>query len=471
MDVPVTKAHADVCILLDATRAGAFELFQFRAISHALREVATVFLVLNAEEDRTAFKDTDHVIFVPNSQLFGPSGNAKGVSAMLPGNPDVKLLAALEHEALRPFDIFIRVEFDVTVSHDIEKQYRELIDIAKKNDFCCVSFFNQSDVKNIADWPWLKTFTNRLDSEKSFDGGLCGGMLQICTFNRRFEQIYREFLAAGWTGHYEVLMPTAAAQAGLSIQNLRSSKILDYAVFGVRAPAVFPTNKRSFFHPVKTLDDFVRLPIRTIRGYTFQDIELPPAIRCFSSIRMTAEEISALREALLSSDRYLEFGSGGSTVIACHLGVQTIHSIESDFQFLSKLVQDFDLQDFIRFGRLHLHHVDIGKTGAWGTPVGTQHKHRWHRYLDVAWRDIMPDTIMIDGRFRVATAARAYLELHRSKAPSILIHDFFGRGYYDDVLKFLELEKKTASLGRFSFIPDREEAAREVFESFRHDSR
>lgn len=461
----------DICLIIDSTRATAFELFQFEAISSALNGIVKVFLVSNERPESVCPFDDD-IIFVSNEELFSnKDNNLKGSEKILPGNPDVKLLRALEDDRLASFQRFIRVEYDVVASHDLLMQFGKLVELATTHEFCSVSFFSHSNSVTPSKWPWWKTFHNRFDSSRAPPGPLYGGMLQICTFTREFERAYRRTLNEGWTAHYEVLMPSVAQWSGMTPYDLRKGGVLDYSVFGVRAPTIFPEKKKSFFHPIKNFTQFSRLPVQTIRNYVKHASNAPSSIRGYSQIRMTTEEISLFRSTINNCESYLEFGAGGSTAIACYSGVQKVYSVETDLEFLRSFVSNFELDDFMRFGRLQIYHVDIGQTGAWGAPVGSQDQKKWARYTNISWPVTAPNTVMIDGRFRVSVAARLYLEYNAKEHPNVLIHDYFGREHYTAVENFLVLEKKVGSLGLFKFRANKIDCASRIYGEFRDDPR
>lgn len=269
--------YAGTCILLDATEIGAFERFQFEVFSRAMHGIVDVFLLSN-KEDILLASNVEKFIAIPNDEIFGPNGNAKGVSVLIPGNPDVKLLHALQHESLAKYDRFVRIEFDVVCAFGISDQLTQLLILAQDHDFCPVSFFRRK-IPETDSWPWWKTFNNRYKPFSDIDGELFGGMLQICSFNRKFEHAYRRALADGWTAHYEVLMPTIAMWNELSIFNLGRTPLIDYTVFGVHPPAQFTRKNSSFFHPVKNFAEFARLPPDSIRNYLKYVDRVPEELR------------------------------------------------------------------------------------------------------------------------------------------------------------------------------------------------
>jgi len=149
---------------------------------------------------------------------------------------------------------------------------------------------------------------------------------------------------------------------------------------------------------------------------------------------MTSSEISMVSKFMSRSTHYAEFGSGGSTCLACKFpNIQSIISVESDHAFQQK-VQTL-------CPRADVQWVNIGKTGDYGHPIGESSKPLWRNYstADVGH----PDLILIDGRFRVACGIQCCL-----KYPDaiIMIHDFAHRTEYHLLLRFLDVFEATDSL-------------------------
>lgn len=454
----------NICIILDATNAGPFELFQFNAITKALEGVVDVYLAINGTED---FAE-GNVISVSNKSIFDPNFNLKGASSLIPGNPDVKLLAVLSNQAFNKYNKFVRIEFDCAISEDILTTIQGFLNYTADYDVCYIG--NYIPEKSPG-WPWWKSFHNRLEPERARPGMLRGGMLQIFAFNRKFIECYREALIEGWTAHYEVLIPSVAFWNELKTLDLAAVGIVNLSVFSARHVNKFTSAKTNFYHPVKDFETFAKLPAQVIRGYLRYCNDVPEKLLCYRDIRMTVGEINLMKRYLDHSDRYLEFGSGGSTAMACYHGVQEVWSVETDQEFLLSILKKYDLESFLRVGRLHLLHIDIGRTGAWGAPVEPYLQERWPRYSDVNWNVIRPDLILIDARFRVAVAARAYIELHDKKESTVLIHDYAGREHYHIVSSFLDEIERVEGLSAFKMKPGKLSDAVLIYERYGGDFR
>lgn len=163
------------------------------------------------------------------------------------------------------------------------------------------------------------------------------------------------------------------------------------------------------------------------------------------------------RERLKSARNYLEYGSGGSTILANRL-VHTLVSVESDGNFLSEVRRK--LAEEGHHSMVKLLHVNIGLTLEWGMPVFTKptrrRVRRWEDYPTAPWRYFrsigqQPDLILVDGRFRVACVLESLLSLSPSSNAEILLDDYAGRPHYSVVEQFADLQM----VGRMAILRPR----------------
>lgn len=155
---------------------------------------------------------------------------------------------------------------------------------------------------------------------------------------------------------------------------------------------------------------------------------------------MHAEEVGLLEGLLSQASTFLEFGCGGSTLIAIQSQVQRLTSVESDAEWINQLRNHAIVGDAEASGRLNFCHVEIGKTGKWGHPVDRSLRHSWPKYAAEVWSKIeyTPDLILIDGRFRAACVAQSLM----NTAPQckIAIHDVDGnRPSYLEAIQLLDV--------------------------------
>jgi hypothetical protein len=164
------------------------------------------------------------------------------------------------------------------------------------------------------------------------------------------------------------------------------------------------------------------------------------------------QSIGAFTSSLQDCRFYLEYGSGGSTVLAARLHKRFI-SVDTDPYFLESVRR--------KIGELapnqHLLHADVGLTGPWGTPfwrrLTPRTLSRWTRSLEAPWRFIppheSPDLVLIDGRFRVAATLVCCAHLATSPGTRIFVDDYAESPHYHALEKYATL---TATVGRMAIF-------------------
>lgn len=157
-------------------------------------------------------------------------------------------------------------------------------------------------------------------------------------------------------------------------------------------------------------------------------------------------EARFLEDQYQSANIILEYGSGGSTVMASRMTNKLVYSVESDRNWSLKLQGVIDRES--PPSPAIIHHTDIGPTGDWGRPINTEKWGLFHRYPLEIWKKSFfrhPDIVLIDGRFRLACIATVGL---LCKQPvRILFDDYTERKTYHDIEIYL---KKSFSVGRMA---------------------
>jgi hypothetical protein len=149
------------------------------------------------------------------------------------------------------------------------------------------------------------------------------------------------------------------------------------------------------------------------------------------------------------AETILEYGSGGSTVLAAKLGRKVI-SVESDRAWADRLSTHLaTISD-----RAQVHYADIGVTGLWGVPMKPREFRKFHAYALSVWDrpDFQePDLVLIDGRFRASCLIAVML---RAKRPTtVLFDDYRKRGYYHGVEQLAQKEELVGRMARFTVTP------------------
>lgn len=159
------------------------------------------------------------------------------------------------------------------------------------------------------------------------------------------------------------------------------------------------------------------------------------------------EERELFYEEIKDSNFYLEFGSGGSTFDALKIIKNgKICSIEGSSDWIEHLKKWNFIQKNINSGKLNLVYTYIGKTGEWSTPLEDDKVKLFPNYYSILKTAYAKkaDTILVDGRFRVACILNAIKYLDNNV--KILVHDFTNRPHYHIVLKYCDITKNAGTL-------------------------
>jgi len=157
---------------------------------------------------------------------------------------------------------------------------------------------------------------------------------------------------------------------------------------------------------------------------------------------------------LKKSKIYLEFGMGGSTLLAYMTpNIEKIISIDSDKNWINK-IRNFKNVKKDEGKRIILEHIYIGKTTYWGLPIGKKNKKFFPNYSNQIFKKYKNDydLVLIDSIFRVACALQVILNCKSDI--KILIHDFNYTPYYHILYKYLDVIYSIDSLVLFSIKED-----------------
>jgi len=144
-----------------------------------------------------------------------------------------------------------------------------------------------------------------------------------------------------------------------------------------------------------------------------------------------------LTELMRQAKCYLEYGTGGTTVQAMELSIPAIFAVESDPVWLEAV--RYRTSQIASTGECEFIRVDIGPTSEWGYPASETHWRGYTKYALDVWttcraRNVSPDLILIDGRFRLACLLASFL--YGRPGSRILVDDYLARPYYAEVEQF-----------------------------------
>lgn len=156
---------------------------------------------------------------------------------------------------------------------------------------------------------------------------------------------------------------------------------------------------------------------------------------------MKNDEIKLFNKYLSKSTNYFEFGSGGSTLYAIQNNVNNIITVETDPKWIDILKKNKYISKKINDKKLEILYIDINCTWwhhvSWGKRKKpyTKNTENWIKYSKLIMKSsFTPDLILIDGRFRVASALESVKVMNDETY--LLFHDYTMRTQYHVIEEF-----------------------------------
>lgn len=162
-------------------------------------------------------------------------------------------------------------------------------------------------------------------------------------------------------------------------------------------------------------------------------------------------EAAAVRQAYTGANVVLEYGSGGSTVMAAELGAE-VWAVESDAGWARRMQDWFAANPAA--GRARVLHADIGPTKAWGHPADDSHFRHWPDYPQAVWEHAdfpHPDVVLVDGRFRLACFLTVAFRILRKV--TLFFDDYRGRAAYHAAETLAPPSRMIGRMARFDLTP------------------
>ena len=145
---------------------------------------------------------------------------------------------------------------------------------------------------------------------------------------------------------------------------------------------------------------------------------------------------SLFKDVLKTSKIFGEYGCGSSTEWVLKNTNANILSVDSSRDWVDKISSGNAAYN----KRIKLKHIDLGKVENWGRPVGYEKSYNLINYFTWIWtQDILPDTVLIDGRFRVCCFLTSIK--YANENTKIIFDDYNNRPYYHVVEKFIKKEQ------------------------------
>jgi hypothetical protein len=194
--------------------------------------------------------------------------------------------------------------------------------------------------------------------------------------------------------------------------------------------------------------------VQRVSGFT------PPAAPHFDN-----ETTAWFSERITRAKSYLEFGSGGSTVLAAKLKVPTV-SVESDRFYAKAVSKALPPGTSVTFVT-----PPLGLTKEWGHPL-FRASEKGHRYVFAPFALVngtFPDLILVDGRYRIACALATAREANRRGATAeLLLDDYDDRPHYHVLERFLGCPQRVGRSAVFSI--GKVEILRDLVDRYCRDS-
>lgn len=165
-------------------------------------------------------------------------------------------------------------------------------------------------------------------------------------------------------------------------------------------------------------------------------------------------EADLVRALYAAADVILEYGSGGSTILASELSDKTVFSVESDLDWAQMMRSYLEQNPPAKGTEVDVIWSDIGPTKEWGFPRNAKGWDRYARYPLQVW-DLKefraPDVVLVDGRFRIGCAlATAF---RTAKPVTLLFDDYKRRKEYHVVEEYFGAPTYAGRMARFELTP------------------
>lgn len=142
-------------------------------------------------------------------------------------------------------------------------------------------------------------------------------------------------------------------------------------------------------------------------------------------------DINLFKKYINQSKVYFEYGCGGSTYLAslCD-NIQKIYTVESDIEWLNKVKFNINVKKDITY----IYNDMLTTPNTYGIPgknaTDIQKIEYSNKFIRTLPNNV--DTILIDGRFRVACTLKLYPYINENTI--IIFDDFLDRSYYHTII-------------------------------------
>ena len=142
-------------------------------------------------------------------------------------------------------------------------------------------------------------------------------------------------------------------------------------------------------------------------------------------------DINLFKKYINQSKIYFEYGCGGSTYLAslCN-NIEKIYTVDSDIEWLNKVGLHINKKKNITY----IYNEMLTIPNTYGIPgknaTDIQKIEYSNKFIKILPNNV--DTILIDGRFRVACVLKLYPYINENTI--IIFDDFLDRSYYHNII-------------------------------------
>ena len=137
-------------------------------------------------------------------------------------------------------------------------------------------------------------------------------------------------------------------------------------------------------------------------------------------LQIIGKELYAFVSLLTKNTTFFETGSGCSSIIAKYYAKKT-YAIEGDIKYYELGIKN-GLKENIIFKDLK------PRSLVWSYPGNDTNIEDWKKYFQSYKKEYNADVILIDGRFKVATALDIFNKIRNDTI--VLLHEYDSRPYY-----------------------------------------
>ncbi|MEM0909717.1 MAG: hypothetical protein AAGJ37_02015 [Pseudomonadota bacterium] len=173
------------------------------------------------------------------------------------------------------------------------------------------------------------------------------------------------------------------------------------------------------------------------------------------------------KSLLQKANVYGEYGCGESTQWVLENTKTQVLTVDTSLQWIDEVKQGLDDE---KMKRVQIKHVDLGDLMIWGRPNSYDKRDKFSHYTDWIWQQsVKPDTVLIDGRFRVCSFLTSLK--FANEGTKLIFDDYTDRPFYQIIEQFLPREEVCGRQCLF-IVPNRNKIDLESIETeiinFRH---